>query len=182
MKFRDISIFTGERFAVPRNIQRIDTKSTHGWQVRYQGTKMFSDHSADGSGAGPALVLAAMELVKRIARLPVPPTLRKQASANKTSTLPRGISGPVVRSRTGSSVRNCHFCVLLPRFGHAPGCSTVYIGSETTYTAKKYKHALGKAIALRQAAEQAYELAAARHKRKAAAAMKAVLVQSASSQ
>ncbi len=175
MKFRDIAIFTGERFAVPRHIQRIDTKATHGWQVRYQGTKMFSDHSRDGTGAGQALVFAAQELVRRIARLPVPPSLRKEPSAGKTSDLPRGISGPVVRSRAGSAARSCSFSVLLPRYGEAPRCSSVYIGSETTYTLARYKAALAKAMVLRQAAEEAYERAAAKDKRKAAAAMKAVL-------
>ncbi len=45
MKLRDVAIFNGQKFVVPQGIQRIDTKSTHGWQVRYQGTKMFSDHS-----------------------------------------------------------------------------------------------------------------------------------------
>lgn len=179
MKLRDVSIFTGERFAVPRHIQRIDSKSTHGWQVRYHGTKMFSDHSADGSGAGQALVMAAGELVNRIAKLPVPPALRKEPSAGKTTNLPRGISGPIVRSRAGSKVRSCNFSVLLPKFGQAPVCSTVYIGSETTYTAARYRLALAKAVALRQAAEEAYERAAAKAKRKAAAEMKAVLGRSA---
>jgi hypothetical protein len=179
MKFRDISIFTGKKFAVPQNIQRIDSKSTHGWQVRYQGTKMFSDHSADGSGASQALVMAANELVNRIAKLPVPPSLRTAPSASKTSTLPRGISGPVVRSRAGSKVRSCNFSVLLPRFGQAPSCRTVYIASESTYNVARYKAALVKAIALRKEAEETYERAAARAKRKAAAQMKAILVESA---
>ena len=179
MKLRDVSIFTGERFAVPQHIQRIDSKSTHGWQVRYQGTKMFSDHSSDGRGASQALVLAAMELLNRIAKLPVPSALRKEASAGKRTNLPRGISGPIVRANASSTIRSCHFSVLLPRFGQAPSCSTVYIGSETTYTIEKYKVALAKAIALRRSAEESYEAAAAKAKRKAAAAMKAVLIKSA---
>ena len=179
MKLRDISIFTGEKFAVPRHIQRIDSKSTHGWQVRYQGTKMFSDHSPDGSGASQALVSAALELLNRIAKMPVPPVLRKEASAGKSTDLPRGISGPIVRARAGSAVRNCSFSVLLPRFGQAPKCHSVYIASESTYTVEKYKVALARAIALRQAAEVSYEAAAARAKRKAAVAMKAVLTKSA---
>lgn len=179
MKLRDVSIFTGEKFAVPQHIQRIDSKSTHGWQVRYHGTKMFSDHSPDGSGAGQALVKAAGELVNRIAKLPVPARLRKEPGAGKTTNLPRGISGPVVRSRAVSTVRSCHFSVLLPMFSRAPSCSTVYIGNENTYTVAKYQAALAKAIALRQAAEVAYERAAAKAKRNAAAEMKAVLRQSA---
>ena len=180
MKFRDVAIFSGATFAVPRHIQRIDSKSTHGWQLRYLGTKMFSDHSPDGSGASHALVMAATELVNRIVKHPVPPTLRTAPSASKTTGLPRGISGPVVRTRAGSGARSANLSVLLPRFGDAPRCRTVYIGSESTYTREKYKAALAKAIALRQEAEVAYERAAARAKRKAAAQMKAILLASAS--
>ena len=51
MNTRDVVIFSGERFVVPQCIQRIDHLSTHGWQLRYGGTKLFSDHSQDGSGA-----------------------------------------------------------------------------------------------------------------------------------
>jgi hypothetical protein len=177
MKLRDIAIFTGQKFAVPRHIQRIDSKSTHGWQLRYHGTKMFSDHSADGSGASRALVLAATELVNRIVKLPVPASLRTRSSKSKTSNLPRGISGPIVRNRGGSSARSAHFSVLLPVFGQPPVSRTIHIASESTYSIEKYKAALAKAIELRQAAEVAYERAAARAKRKAAAEMKAILGQ-----
>ena len=55
---------------------------------------------------------------------------------------------------------------------------TVYIGSEATFTATRYKQALAKGIAMRQAAEAAYELAAAKAKRKAARAMRLVLTRS----
>jgi hypothetical protein len=175
MKLRDIAIFTGERFAVPRHIQRIDSKSTHGWQLRYHGTKMFSDHSPDGTGAGQALVMAALELVNRIAKLPIAASLRTQASKSKTTNLPRGISGPIVRNRGGASARSAHLSVLLPRFGQPPSSRTIHIASESNYSVQRYKSALAKAVELRQAAEVAYERAAARAKRKAAAEMKAIL-------
>ena len=55
MKQRNVTIFSGKAFTVPQGIQRIDTASTHGWQVRYQGTKFFSDHSPDGSGAATSV-------------------------------------------------------------------------------------------------------------------------------
>ena len=58
LKTRPVTIFSGQHFDVPQCIQRIDTHSTHGWQVRYQGTKMFSDHTPDGSGAAHALQAA----------------------------------------------------------------------------------------------------------------------------
>ena len=62
MNTRDVTIFSGERFEVPPCIQRIDHLSTHGWQLRYGGTKLFSDHSNDGSGARRALALAEQHL------------------------------------------------------------------------------------------------------------------------
>ena len=77
MKTRDVVIFTGDRFLVPQCIQRIDHLSTHGWQLRYGGTKLFSDHSQDGSGARRALALATKELLKRIATMPAPSRLRR---------------------------------------------------------------------------------------------------------
>ena len=175
MKTRDVAIFSGHRFAVPQGIQRIDTKSTHGWQVRYQGTKMFSDHSQDGSGANQALVKATKELLTRIANLPVPDLLQRAPSASKTTDLPSGISGPIVRSRAGSKVRTCNFSVLLPQFGRPPKCTSVYIGSENTYTVEKHDLALVKALTLRHAAELAYEEAATKAKRKAGVAMRKTL-------
>src|SRR5882762_5208682 len=93
MKVRDVTIFTGERFEVPQGIQRIDSYATHGWQVRYGGTKLFSDHTPDGSGASAALVQATKELLNRIAKLPAPSRLQRAPSGNKTSDLPVGISG-----------------------------------------------------------------------------------------
>ena len=42
MKTRNITLFSGEQFEVPQGIQRIDHRATHGWQLRYGGTKLFS--------------------------------------------------------------------------------------------------------------------------------------------
>jgi len=119
MKVRDVTIFSGQRFEVPQGIQRIDSRATHGWQLRYGGTKLFSDHTPDGSGASAALAQATRELLHRIARLPAPSRLQRAPSGNKTSDLPVGISGPVVRQRAGSRVRDCSLSVSLPRFGAA---------------------------------------------------------------
>mgnify|MGYP001004437387 CR=1 FL=1 len=55
MNVRVVEIFNGDRFHVPRCIQRIDHRATHGWQLRYGGTKLFSDHTPDGSGAEASL-------------------------------------------------------------------------------------------------------------------------------
>jgi len=175
MDVREIVLENGEKFAVPRCIQRIDGTSTHGWQVRYQGTKMFSDHTQDGSGPRQALEMAVRELLKRIATLPAPVTLQHSPSANKTSDLPPGISGPIIRPGRRSKTRTAAFSVLLPQFGKIPRCATVYIGSESTYTAQRYDDALSKALALRSRAEVKYRAAATRARRKEALQIRAVL-------
>jgi hypothetical protein len=172
MKFRDVVIFNGTQFTVPQGIQRIDTRATHGWQVRYGGTKLFSDHTRDGSGAAASLDRAKKELAQRIAKMPAPSLLQKRPSESKTSDLPVGISGPIVRRREGSAVRSCSLSVLLPRYGQAPRCSSVYIGTENTYTVERYLAALEKAVALRQAAEAVYEAAATKAKRAGAKALR----------
>lgn len=172
MKTRVVRIFTGATFRVPEHIQRIDSKHTHGWQLRYGKSKMFSDHSNDGSKARAALKLATAELIKRIARLPAPSGLRRDIASNKGSNLPVGISGPIVRTRPGRNTRDASFGVTLPRFGMKPTTRSVYIATENTYTLTRYKTALAKAIELRRAAERAYQLAATKAKR--ASARKAV--------
>lgn len=165
MKYRKVEIFTGHSFRVPEGIQRVDHRSTHGWQLRYGSWKMFSDFSSDGSGAKAALELAKLELLRRIDRLPAPSRLRREVAAGKSSDLPVGVSGPIVRLRKGRSVPECSFSVSVPRFGAKPTNKNVYIATETTYTPEKYHAALAKAIALRSKAEKAFQGAATRDKR-----------------
>lgn len=165
MKFRHVVLFSGEAFKVPQGIQRIDHRATHGWQLRYGGTKMFSDHSSDGSGAAAALEKATKELLRRIATLEAPTALQHGPSQNKTSDLPAGISGPIVRQRRGAKVRDASLSVLIPRFGDKPRRRTVYIGTENTYTPQKYEAALARAIQMRQEAEEAYRRDTTRAKR-----------------
>ena len=173
MKFRDVVIFSGQRFKVPQGIQRIDHRATHGWQLRYGGTKLFSDHSNDGSGAAASLDAATKELLRRIAKLPAPVRLQRAPSEHKTTDLPPGIFGPVVRQRSGSRVRDASLSVLVPRFGQPPLRRTVYIGTENTYTIERYQRALARAIEIRAAAEEAYQRAATRSKRTEGQALKA---------
>jgi hypothetical protein len=165
MKTRDVVIFSGKRFKVPQGIQRIDHRATHGWQLRYGGTKLYSDGTQDGSGAAASLKLATEELFKRIAKLPAPSKLQRTPNENKTTDLPVGISGPIVRLRPGAKVRECNLSVSLPRFGALPRRSTIYIGNENTYTVKRYKEALARAIKLREEAEEAYQRDATNAKR-----------------
>ncbi|MBA4175590.1 MAG: hypothetical protein C0505_03375 [Leptothrix sp. (in: Bacteria)] len=175
MKVRHVTIFSAEQFDVPQGIQRIDHRATHGWQLRYGGTKLFSDHSSDGSGAAASLQLATKELLRRIASLPAPSLLQRGPSANKRSGLPPGITGPVVRTRPNSGTRDCSLMVLIPRFGQKPRRRTIYIGTENTYTIERYEQALARAVEMRQAAETAYEKATTRAKRAAARELKTQL-------
>jgi hypothetical protein len=157
---------------VPQCIQRIDHRYTHGWQLRYGGTKMFSDGTPDGSGAAASLAKATKELLSRIARLTAPTMLQHTPNQNKTSDLPVGISGPIVRQRRGSSVRECSLSVSLPRFSATPRCRSIYIGSENTYTPARFEDALARAITLREQAEETYRLDATRSRRAAGRRLK----------
>jgi hypothetical protein len=175
MKTREITIFNGTKFDVPQCVQRIDHRATHGWQVRYGGTQLFSDHTSDGSGAKQSLVLATRELLKRIAAMPAPTKLQRGPSQNKTNDLPVGITGPVVRTRREGRVRDCCLAVLVPRYGSTSLRRTVYIGTENTYSVEKYHAALEKAKAMRQEAEEAYQRAETKAKRADGKAFKASL-------
>ena len=166
MRTRTVTIHTGIRIRVPEHIQRIDTHSTHGWQMRYgQPSLFFSDGHGSGNGPRPALKRAIAALSERIAALPAPTGLQKEVSPNKQNDLPVGISGPILRQRPGRSVPECHFSVNLPRFGTKPLRRSVYIANQNTYTQERYTRALATAIALRQQAEVAYQDAATAAKR-----------------
>lgn len=179
MKFRTVTIFSGHVFEVPQSVQRIDHRATHGWQLRYGGTKLYSDHTNDGSGAAESLRLATKELLKRIAALPAPSLLQRGPSANKSNNLPVGISGPIVRQRRGSVLRDCSLAVLIPRYGDKPQRRSIYIGTENTYTVARFKAALARAEAMRAEAVAAYEVATTRDKRAQARAHKKKLKEAA---
>ena len=157
MKFRTVILDSGIEFQAPQGIQRIDTRSTHGWQVRYQGTKYFSDRSPNGESAKASLERATDELLTRIAKYPAPVTIQSLPSSNKTTNLPSGISGPILRCRSRSLKRIFEFSVVLPLYGKDPHRRTVYISGEESYTAEKYGAALAKAVELRRGAEKQYQ-------------------------
>ena len=165
MKTRDVVIHSGDAFVVPQNVQRIDSDSTHGWQVRYHGTKFFSDGSPDGSGAGRALELATRELLARVASMPAPVTLRREPSPSKTSDLPAGISGPILVDRAGS--QSAVLSVSIPRYGQDAQVKRIYIGTPRTYRKARLRAAIERAVALRTEALAQYEADATRARRKA---------------
>ena len=166
MKQRKVKIYTGKFFTAPQGVQRIDSSTTHGWQVRYQGTKFFSD-GVHESAAG-ALAAATKELLSRIATMPAPVTLKRAPSPSKTSGLPPGISGPIVVSRSEDRTSSAVLSVSLPQFGAEAKVRKVHIGTENTYTQRRYREALQEAKALRAEAVAAYEAAATQARRRSA--------------
>jgi hypothetical protein len=169
MKTRIVTITTGEKFTVPQGIQRLDSTSTHGWQVRYQGTKYFADGAV---GPKKALEAATRELLRRIATLAAPVALRRAPSLSKTSGLPVGISGPILVGKAGSELQSAVLSVLVPRFGKVNQTKRVHIGTSGTYTKARYRTAVAKAVEIRSASLALYEAAATKAKRQAAASMK----------
>ena len=173
MKTRQVTIASGESFIVPQGIQRLDSHSTRGWQVRYQGTKYFPDGTA---GPQKAFEAATRELLRRIATLPAPVSLRRMPSPSKTSNLPVGISGPILVGRTDSAGQSAVLSVLVPRFGETNQVKQIHIGTAQTYTKTRYRAALAKAVELRTESLALYEAAATKSKRRAATAMKKALL------
>lgn len=176
MKTREVTTATGERFTVPQGIQRLDSGSTRGWQVRYQGTKYFADGVP---GAQKALEAATRELLKRIATLPAPVVLKRAPSPRKRSGLPAGISGPLVVRKGDSEYQSAVLAVLVPRFGQKNEIKRIHIGTPSTYTRARYRAALAKAIEIRAEGLARYEADATRARRKAATEMKKALKASA---
>jgi hypothetical protein len=169
MKTRQVTLQTGQVLTVPQGIQRLDSSSTRGWQVRYQGTKYFADGT---SGPQKSLQAATRELMNRIATLPAPVGLRRKPSPNKTTALPAGISGPIVINNTNLEASSAVLSVLVPRFGQTNQVKRVHIGTPQTYTKARYRAALAKAIEIRNEGLALYEAAATKAKRRAASAFK----------
>ena len=150
MERRPISIYTGEVLEVPTHIVRLDTRNTHGWQLRYGKWKMYSDRTPDGSGAKASLEIATIELAKRIDTLKAPSGIRTAPLSLKKSDLPVGISGPREISRKKKSVIQLYFQVTYPIFGSKPANKQVYIATVNTFNQGKYDTALAKCAALRR--------------------------------
>ena len=165
MESRKREIFTGKSFDVPTHIVRLDSKKTHGWQLRYGKWTLFSDHSNDGSGAEAALVAATAELARRIAKLPAPNGIRSEIKEGKANDMPVGISGPVTRRRVGYSALQYYLQVNFPVPGGKPVNRSVYIATENTLTPEKYQAALAKAIGIRETGVRKFKLAATKAKR-----------------
>jgi len=172
MKTREVTIAAGGTFTVPQGIQRLDSATTRGWQVRYQGTKYFPDGNV---GPQKSLDAATKELLRRIATLPAPVGIRRAPSQGKTSGLPAGISGPILVRRSGSEVQSAVLSVLVPRFGEANQVKKIHIGTSRTYSKARFRAAVAKAVELRAEGLAEYEVAATRAKRKAVSGIRKTL-------
>lgn len=168
MEYRTHVIFSGESFDVPKNIVRLDSSSTHGWQLRYGKWTLYSDHSTDGSGAAKALQLASAELARRIAKLPAPTGIRTSVLPGKSNGMPLGISGPVVRRRGSQQAAQFYLQVCFPVAGGKSANRSIYIATENTLTPEKYNAAFRKAVATRESGVRKFKLATTKAKREAA--------------
>ena len=164
MKLRDVIVFN-ETYQVPERVQRIDSKRTHGWQLRYGPTKMFSDHSNDGSGALASLTEAVTELHRRIDKIPAPSGLRADIAARKSTDLPVGISRPAPRLRKGRKAYEHVFMVSVPRGEERSTNKSVYIGTDNSLTAEREAEALAKAIGIRDKAAREHRALKTKAKR-----------------
>ena len=175
MKLRTVKVGARHRFEVPERIQRIDTASTHGWQLRYgkMPSEFFSDPTHDRAGAALSLERAIAALHKRIRRLPAPTGLKTEVAGWKKSGLPVGISGPREYRRADKQVAYYAFQVSVPLTGGGSTTRQVYIGTQNTINPQRFDDALAKAILMRDAAVQTYSRAMTRAKRQAAAAHQA---------
>ena len=160
MRLRTDSTYLGDVSGVPSTIQRIDQDSTHGWQLRYGTgpTEWFNDQSADRNGVKLALQSSVEALRKRIKKLQAPTGLRTTTVPWKSSNLPSGISGPVLRQPKKNTPYFC-FQVDVPQPNGGTKKKAVYIGTEMTSTPEREIAAREKAIALRQEAERKVQIA-----------------------
>ncbi len=151
-------VVNGVTFSVPPRLSRIDSASTHGWQVRYCGdgdrSRLFSDGK---KGPAASFRAAVADLKRRYQAAPpkVASSVRETPLAHKTSDLPAGISGPVLMHKPGRAP-HAEFKVTLPRRGRPNAGTSVYIGTERTWTAQRYEAALAKAVKLRDAAVEQF--------------------------
>ena len=173
MKTRDVTLASGDKFSVPQGIQRLDSGSTRGWQVRYGGTKYFADGE---TGPKRSFDAAVRELLRRISTLPAPVRIKKAQSPGKKSDLPVGISGPNVLSKGNGGRQVAVLSIALPRFGGSPDTREIHIGTPATYSEQRFRQALAKAIEIRQQSVAEYERAATKAKRTQAKALTKALV------
>lgn len=141
---------------VPRHIVRIDVeagedrRATHGWQVRYRGTKFFSDTLRNDKTRTPlsALEMAIEYLAGRYAGQSVP--LRK--SENQSKSEMTGTNGVrIVRKLNQRDIEEVYVEVVHPLRGKSP--KRLYVGTANTATQKRLDAVLERGVAMRKCFE-----------------------------
>lgn len=150
---RTVTVNNWGSFIVPRHIVRIDSScrtdksETHGWQVRYKGTKFFSDSLRHDRSRSPAsaLSLAIKLLASRYQGQSVPLRLTEQASKTEKTGAP-GVR--IVRRINRRDFEEVFVEVGHPTYGKSP--FRLYVGTANTATQDRLDAALQRARELRQ--------------------------------
>ena len=132
---------------VPRYVVRIDTPSTHGWQLRYQSPfKMFSDGVVSKAGTPWASLKV---VVNALAEIYAGMRPRLQSVETRRKKVRTGVVGirRVVRLRRGRNVEEHYFTVSHPQAGTP--ARNIYIGTENTVTKARIQMAAERAKKLR---------------------------------
>ncbi len=144
-------------FQVPRHIQRIDIDEpgkagTHGWQVRWDGTKFFSD-AAEGKRDAAGSLARSERYLQSIYTGPRP---RLRETEHKDKKHRTGIAGVQLahRRRKDRQIAEVYLRVNPPMQGGVP--RSIYVGTENTITQARMRAALKKARAMRDAMRDAY--------------------------
>ncbi len=144
-------------FQVPRHIQRIDIDEpgkagTHGWQVRWDGTKFFSD-AATGKREPTASLARSERYLRSIYTGPRP---RLRETEHKDKKHRTGIAGVQLayRRRKDRQIAEVYLRVNPPTQGGVP--HSIYVGTENTITQARMRLALKKARAMRDVMRAAY--------------------------
>lgn len=137
---------------VPRHIVRIDTKNTHGWQVRYRGvTKFFSD----GIPRAVSAALASLEAAKRFLHgVYDGPHIARITTETSRKAIRTGIPGVRLVGTLRPNRRVMEFYAEATPFRSDDAAKRFYIGTERTLTAERLDEAIEKASKVRERMRQ----------------------------
>ncbi len=151
-------------FEVPQHVVRIDINEpgkagTHGWQVRYEGTLLFSDVKYKGNPEKSLKAAKAylMEIYKGSAAANRKLHRREIKSRKSILLGQRGVSLCWKSGRHNPEDRElyCQVSIAIPGVNKSRNMG-IYIGNKNTVTDERLKSALKKGIAIRRYAEDCY--------------------------
>jgi len=167
---RSVTVRGFGAFEVPRHIQRIDIDDegkagTHGWQVRWNGTKFFGD--ASNGKRDPTRALARAERHLRAIYDGPKPRLRDKEHKDKKHRT--GLAGVQLayRRRRNRNIAEVYLRVNPLSPGGTP--RSVYVGTENTVTQARLREALRRARAMRDEMRAEYIASLARAPRRSRA-------------